>query len=131
MAVMLRLLCLVSMAYSLKMPSHKLVLVVLDGFSPSYLNGTQYNTTHLDSLGVVVRNVTPEFPASKLPFLAALANGRHSLDNRVLGTQWSGQDMTQEDERRKKVTVSADQEEFWEQVRGQPLIWVNLLKLNV
>ena len=125
MAAILRLLCLVGMASGLKMPSHKLVLVVLDGFSPSYLNGTQYNTAHLESLGVVVRNVTPEFPASKLPFLAALANGRHSLDNRVLGTQWPGQNMTQEDDKKEKP-VSADQEEFWEQVRGQPLIWVSL-----
>ena len=73
--------------------NHKLVLVVLDGFSPVYLTNQTYPTPHLDSLvgdrgGVLVRDIVPEFPASRLPYLAAVMNGRHSLDNHVLGDEW-------------------------------------------
>ena len=102
------------------MPNHKLVVVVLDGFSPSYL-GT-FNTTHIESVvhhgGGILKNITPEFPASRLPYLAALANGRHSLDNKVLGPRWC------QDLQTKKV-VTANDDEFWHQVNSEPLIWVS------
>ena len=85
--------CSVASSLALGLPNRKLVLVVLDGFSPHYLLNESYPTPHLQSLinkpveggfrGTLVRGVRPEFPASKLPFISAVANGRHSLENRV------------------------------------------------
>ena len=123
----LLLVSLIGLVSSL-MPNHKLVVVVLDGFSPSYLgtNGT-FNTTHIESVihhgGGILKNITPEFPASRLPYLAALANGRHSLDNKVLGPRWC------QDFQTKKV-VTANDDEFWHQVNSEPLIWVRKAKGN-
>ena len=91
--------CSVASSLALGLPNRKLVLVVLDGFSPHYLLNESYPTPHLQSLinkpveggfrGTLVRGVRPEFPASKLPFISAVANGRHSLENRVRITTWN------------------------------------------
>ena len=100
----------------------KVVLLVLNGFSADYLDDQSVSLPNVANLlndGVLVKDILPEFPASTLPYLAALANGKHSLENQVVGLQWY-------DTVSEKI-ISADKDTdnlFWKKVKSHPLIWV-------
>ena len=100
----------------------KLVLVVLDGLAPNYLSNEEIQTPNLDKLsnkGIVVKDVQPEFPASKLPFLTSLLTGRHSLENEVIGTQWF------DSVANKVISVDADSDDlFWNKTKEFGTLWV-------
>ena len=100
-----------------------LVLLVLDGLNNDYLANPKYpqRTPNLNSIindGIYLNDITPEFPASRLPFLTSLVTGRHAQEHGVLGNEVY-------DEKSKSVwKVEDDTDLFWEKAQKITNIWV-------
>ena len=98
------------------------VLVVVDGLKSDYFKNSSTvapNLLRIINDGIYVKNITPEFPAATLPFLASLITGRHAQDHGILGNEVY-------DENSKKVwNMGDDNDMFWGKARQLNNIWVS------
>ena len=108
---------------------NNVVLVVIDGLKNDYLK-TSSSSSHsnvtlklpnfhkLIDEGIYVENITPEFPASRLPFLTSMLTGVHAQEHGILGNEIY-------DEKSGKVwQVEKDADLFWEKAVELENIWV-------
>ena len=106
------------------------VLVVIDGLKNDYLKTLSSSSSHSDLTvklpnlhglideGIYVENITPEFPASRLPFLTSMLTGVHAQEHGILGNEIY-------DEKSGKVwQVEKDADLFWEKAVQLENIWV-------
>ena len=121
MVKMKYLLCFVSLLFSVVDCKNKLVLLVLDGLKSDYLTNPSIVTPNLESIindGIYVKDITPEFPSSRLPFLTSLVTGRHAQEHGVLGNEVY-------DEKSKQIwKVDENGDLFWEKANQMKNIWV-------
>ena len=108
---------------------NNVVLVVIDGLKNDYLKTLSSSshsnlTVKLPNLhklideGIYVENITPEFPASRLPFLTSMLTGVHAQEHGILGNEIY-------DEKSGKVwQVEKDADLFWEKAVQLENIWV-------
>ena len=108
---------------------NNVVLVVIDGLKNDYLKTSSSSshsnvTVKLPNLhklideGIYVENITPEFPASRLPFLTSMLTGVHAQEHGILGNEIY-------DEKSGKVwQVEKDADLFWEKAVELENIWV-------
>ena len=70
--------------------------------------------------GIYLKGITPEFPASRLPFLTSLITGRHSQEHGVLGTEVY-------DDVSGKIWHAEDNGDlFWKKAKEMKTIWVRI-----
>ena len=102
---------------------HNVVLVVIDGLKSDILTAnSSILIPNLEGIingdGIYVKDITPEFPALRLPFLTSLVTGRHSQEHGVLGNEVY-------DEVSEKIwKVEEDGDLFWEKAKQMKNVWV-------
>ena len=93
-------------------------LKTLSSSSHSNLTVKLPNLHKLIDDGIYVENITPEFPASRLPFLTSMLTGVHAQEHGILGNEIY-------DEKSGKVwQVEKDADLFWEKAVQLENIWV-------
>ena len=113
---------LIPLLYSVVDCENNVVLLVLDGLKSDYLKNSSTVAPNLQSIindGIFVKNISPEFPASRLPFLTSLATGTHAQEHGVLGNE------VFDKESEKIWKVDEDSDLFWKKARELPNIWVS------
>ena len=109
---------------------NNVVPIVVDGLKNDYLKTLSSSSSHSDLTvklpnlhklideGIYVENITPEFPASRLPFLTSMLTGVHAQEHGILGNEIY-------DEKSGKVwQVEKDADLFWEKAVQLENIWV-------
>ena len=103
--------------------ANNVVLVVVDGLKSDYLKNSSNSVVapNLQSIindGIYVKNITPEFPATTLPFLASLITGRHAQEHGILENEFY-------DEKSKSFwNIEDDNDNFWGKAKKMENIWV-------
>ena len=99
------------------------MLVVIDGLKSDILTAnSSIVIPNLEGIingdGIYVKDITPEFPALRLPFLTSLVTWRHSQEHGVLGNEVY-------DEVSEKIwKVEEDGDLFWEKAKQMKNVWV-------
>ena len=105
---------------------NNVVVVVLDGLKSDYLKNSSsslgVSLPNLQSIingGICVENITPEFPAARLPFVTSLVTGQHAQEHGILGTE------VYDKKSEKILKIEEDDDLFWETAKQMKNIWVS------